>query len=80
MDREAARTRVQIWLAERYNWAGKVPQILDDRTVENEFSWIFYFRLPDRPIPRTFEDLPMNLRRSDWNWDEDKALFFRKFS
>jgi len=24
--------------------------------------------------------LPMNLRRSDWNWDEDKALFFRKFS
>ena len=56
MTRDAAKVRVQVWVSERFRWASNVPQILDDETKEREFGWVFVFRLPDRPIPRRYED------------------------
>jgi hypothetical protein len=52
MNRNEARTRVQIWISERYRWANSIPQILHDETTEHDFGFVFQFRLPDRPIPR----------------------------
>ena|ERR1043165_5869265 len=56
MNRKAAKTIVQIWLSYRYRWANAMPQILDDDTSEYEFGWVFCFRRPDRPLPRTYAD------------------------
>lgn len=71
MDVAAAKTRVQIWIAERYRWAPNAPQVVDQWTEEHDFGWVFFFRLPDRPIPVGYEDItgvehpPVAINRED---------------
>jgi len=59
MDLQAAKTRAQVWISERYRWAGSIPQIVDADTAEHDFGWVFYFRLPHTPRPRPgkYEDI-----------------------
>jgi hypothetical protein len=52
MDVHAAKTLVQMWLSDRYRWAGSIPQIVDGETIEHDFGWVFHFRLPHTPRPR----------------------------
>jgi len=76
-DGTAAKVRVLVWLQERSGWPDAVPQILDERTVEDEQGWTFFFPPPDRPQPRRFEDVRGNEPRPVSIGRYDGAIRFR---